>query len=236
MLQIIRTSVRADVPALPDEQLNQLGTRVYQRAEEESNELSELRERGIEVRVREGSLELITVVLTTLASVYAAITMYDAFWSGVERLRSHAKTVGDALGKTSASEAEGAGGIVLQTKVTHGHLDRLHKVHEALKAGRIDRDRAVTEIVHIFRAAGDEVTDDVVAEVERSFRVDRRGLARLSEFEESRGTVRRSAVLRGVESSLAEACSCAFQKQCGAVISEAIGRERPSTAALFSPD
>lgn len=185
------------MPPLPDEGLNQLGARVYQRAEEASNELVELRERGIEVQLREGSLELITVVLTTLGSVYAAITMYDAFWSGVERLRSHASSVGEALRKASALETEEAGGLVLQTKVTHGHLDKLHKIQEALERGRIDRDRAVTEIVHVFRAAGDPVTEDIVAQLERSFDVEHRGLARLSEYEEARGVGRAPAAPSG---------------------------------------
>ena len=181
MIRIVRTRVRAEVPPLSDITVKEVGGRLYASAEESSNELVELRDKGVEIDVREGSLEIVTIILTTVGALYAVLVTYDGFWSGVERVRAHAKQVGEALARRAAVEAESVGGNVISTNVTLGHLAKLHRVHRALKAGDIDADAAVLEVVSTLRTAGDPITADVIWQVERALGASSKGLARLTE-------------------------------------------------------
>ena len=181
MVRIVRAKVRADVPQLSDEAVQSLGQRLYARAESAAEGLTELEEKGVELDVRDGSIDIVTIVLSTAASVYAALTIYDGFWSAVERLRSHAKQVGEAISHESVDEAHNVGGSPLSTNVTYGHLDKLHRIHRALEAGQIDSETAVSEVVRTLRTADDPVTAETISQIERAMGAKPKGLTRLTE-------------------------------------------------------
>jgi hypothetical protein len=166
--------------------VQEVGGRLYASAEELSNELIDFSEMGVEVDVREGSLELVTIILTTAGILYAAIVTYDSFWSGVERVRAHAKKVGEVLGRQAVTEADSVGGNVVATSVTLGHLDKLHRVHRALRAGEIDAEAAVLEVIGTLRTSGEPVTPALISQIERALGAKSRGLERLTEMRRRR--------------------------------------------------
>lgn len=183
MLRVVRARVSAEVPPVSDSDVQELGGRLYTSAEDASTELG-LPDKGVEINVREGSLEIVVIVLTTVGTLYTVVTMYDGFWSGIERISNHAKSVGRVLGRRAATEAEALGGTVLSTKVTLGHLEKLHRVYRALEAGEIDAETAAAEVVRTLRASGDPVTAQVIAQVEQAVGATSKGLIRLSETAE----------------------------------------------------
>ena len=181
MVRIVRAKVRAEVPQLSDEAVQSLGQRLYARAESAAEGLTELGEKGVELDVRDGSIDIVTIVLSTAASVVAARRSITGFWSAVERLRSHAKQVGEAISHESVDEAHNVGGSPLSTNVTYGHLDKLHRIHRALEAGQIDSETAVSEVVRTLRTADDPVTAETISQIERAMGAKPKGLTRLTE-------------------------------------------------------
>lgn len=63
--------MRAEVPHLSDASVRAIGEHIYTLAEEATGELVELREKGVEVDLREGSLEIVTIVVTTVGVLYS---------------------------------------------------------------------------------------------------------------------------------------------------------------------
>src|ERR1700730_3450728 len=136
-----------NVSVQSDDDIKSVGTRAYDATDVAVRELEEIPGAGVEIDVREGTLSVAGLIVAGAAALYVAITAYDGFWSGVERIRGHAIRVGSLLRSRFQRDPLVGSGPILSTRVTAGHLDRLHKLHGDVLAGRLTADQAVQEVL-----------------------------------------------------------------------------------------
>lgn len=179
MLTIARAFVRSDVPVQADEVIEGVGRRAYEAADQAASELAEIPAAGVEVDVREGSLSIAAAIVTTAVALYVGITVYDSFWSGVERIRQHAIVIGSLLRARFRTDPTVSRGAILSTRVTTGHLDKLHRLRRDVEAGLLTADAAAQEVLKTLRTAGEGIDKTVVLQVENAFGAPHRGQERL---------------------------------------------------------
>lgn len=184
MLTIARAFVRSDASIQSDEVIEAVGQRAYEAADQAASELAEIRDAGVEVDVREGSLSIAAAIVTTAVALYVGITAYDSFWSGVERIRQHAVAIGSLLRARFRTDPIVSRGAILSTRVTTGHLDKLHRLRRDVEAGLLTADAAVQEVLKTLRTAGEGIDDTVVLQVENAFGAPHRGRDRLERLAE----------------------------------------------------
>jgi hypothetical protein len=184
VLTIARAFVRSDATIQSDEGIQAVGLRAYEAADQAAFELAEIRAAGVEVDVQEGSLSIAAAIVTTAAALYVGITAYDSFWSGVERIRQHGVAVGSLLRARFRTDPIVSRGAILSTRVTTGHLDKLHRLRRDVEAGVLTTDAAVQEVLKTLRTAGETIDDTVLLQVEDAFGAPHRGRDRLERLAE----------------------------------------------------
>lgn len=180
MLTICRAFIRSEVSEVSDAEIEAIGTRVYESAASISEDLAEVGPTGVRVDVQGGSLTVAGMILAVAGALYVAITAYDSFWSGVDRIRQHARAVGSLLRRRIQGDLVVNNGVIVSSRVTAGHLDRLHRLHHEVTVGRIPPDHAVQDVLRTLRAAGELIDDELISQVENAFGAAHKGAKRLA--------------------------------------------------------
>jgi len=150
--------------------------------ESSSSSLSEIEPTGVNVEVKEGSLILIGTIVTIATALYAAITGYDNFWSGLERIRGHAGSIGSTLRQWFQDDPTLSSGPIVSSRVSTGALNKIHRLHEDVLVGRLSPDDAVQQVLRTFRSSGEPIDANMISEVERAFNARALGSPRLDEL------------------------------------------------------
>ncbi len=179
MLTICRAFVRCKVQEVSDTEIEAVGRRAYESVANISEDLADVGPTGVRVDVSEGSLTVAEMILAVAGALYVAITTYDSFWSGVDRIRQHAKAVGSLLRRRIQGDPVVKNGVIVSSRVTAGHLDKLHRLHREVTVGRIPPDYAVQDVLRTLRAAGESIDDELISQVENAFGAAHKGAERL---------------------------------------------------------
>ena len=178
MLTICRVYVRVDVEELSDADIKAIGSRAYDWVESASRNLSEVESTGVKVNVTEGSLTAVALIIASAGAVYKAITHYDDFWSGVEHIHRHAHSVASVIQQRFQKDPSLSRAII-SSRVSTGALDRIHRIHEDVKTGRVDPDSAVQEVLRTFRSSEGPIDVQMLSGIEEAFGASRIGFKRL---------------------------------------------------------
>jgi hypothetical protein len=179
VLTICRVYIRSGVERISDAEIEAVGSRAYRLVESFSGSLSEIEPTGVNVQVKEGSLIVVGAIVAIASALYRGITAYDDFWSGLERIRRQAGSVASALRQRFQSDPTLSSGPIVSSTVSTGALDKIHRLHEDVTAGRLSPDDAVQETLRAFRSSGEAIDVDMISGVERAFGARRLGSQRL---------------------------------------------------------
>ena len=170
--------------------LRRIGAFAYEVAEVSGAEYLGEVDPGTEIEVYEGSLEVAAMVLAAAPILYGAITGYDSFWSGLERLSNHARKAGHFMkGRLTASRVP-APGRVLRTRVSVGHLATLERLHRDVHEHRRNPDQAVQAALRTLRRAQEQIDRSVLEGLESAFRAPARVMPASSNSMRSRSRMK----------------------------------------------
>lgn len=166
MLTISRTYIRVEREVRDQRDLHRLARATFADVEIAATEFLPLAEFGSEVRVQEGSIEVVAVILAGASAVVTAISAYGSFSEGLGNLTSDAKRAGEFV---RARVLRKVPGRVQSTRVTTGQLAQLDSVIKAVQSGKLSREQALKKASNVLRSGGEVVTPDIVANLEQLF-------------------------------------------------------------------
>lgn len=124
MLALSRSYVHLEYGEASQDEIDTIAEYAYESAETAASEFLEVRPVGVEVRVEEGSIDIIVSIGAYASALFTAISGYGDFWDGLSRIMEHARLAGRFISNQvlKRSKAKGA------SRVTAGHLTQLHRL------------------------------------------------------------------------------------------------------------
>lgn len=110
---------------------------------------------GAETRVEEGSLEIVAIILASVASVVSFISGYGDVSEGLHKLaqdaESAAKLIRERIGRVKKSSP------IKRTSVSSADLAMLHGLIDSVSNGHMNPEKAVRSALWMFTLAGEKV-------------------------------------------------------------------------------
>jgi hypothetical protein len=166
LITVSRANVLLAYEPTDEEGLSRVAYQSFSIVEQTVREIIPDLEFGVDVRVEEGSLDIIAVIIATAGSVIKIISAYGGLSDGLQKMIAQTKRVGYAV-RDRVSQRTAA--RVVRTRVTHGDLTKLDRLYKRVANGEMPAREAEERALRILEKAGEELTSDVRAELAELF-------------------------------------------------------------------
>lgn len=165
MLALSRSYVHMEYESINPDEIDALAEYAYETAETAASKFFEIPQVGVEVRVEEGSVDIIVTIGAYAAALFAAISRYGDFFEGLSRIRQHARLAGrfvcNQILKRSTAHAT--------SRTTTGHVAHIHRLFQKVEGGKLTADEATEKALKILLKAGEDISHQVQDKITKEF-------------------------------------------------------------------
>lgn len=168
MLTIARTFAKIEYHAASPQELGRVADATFVEVEEVGDNFFPAIPHGTEIKVRDGSVEVIALIVAGVGAVITAISAYGTASDGLKKLIEDSKRAASAVRTGIRQKAPGR---IISTRISAGHLDRLNTLLSKSRSGELSNREAALRAIATLENAGETVTAETRASIEEMFRV-----------------------------------------------------------------